>query len=61
MGIFQVIVGNIGMVLETNQRSAAVECFHDYVFESTGQHGRAAGEDVTLLEDEHIIAEHLAL
>ena len=61
MGKFEVIVGNIGMVLETNQRSAAVECFRDFVFDSINQRGRAAGEDVTLLEDGHIIDEHLAL
>ncbi len=61
MGKFEVIVGNIGMVMHSHSEIEAVECFRDFVFDSINQRGRAAGEDVTLLEDGHIIDEHLAL
>ena len=53
--IYTVVVGNIGMVLETNQHSAAVRCFQDYVILSSDHFGRSAGEDVTMLRDDEIL------
>ena len=57
--IYAVCVGNVGMVLETNQRSAAIRCFQDYVILSDDQFGRASGEDVTLFGDGEILLGHI--
>jgi hypothetical protein len=61
MAKFEVIVGNIGTVMHSHSEIEAVECFRHFVFDSIDQRGRAAGEDVTLFEDGHIIDEHFAL
>ena len=59
MSIYTVVVGNIGTVLETNQHSAAIQTFQDYVDASIDNVGRAAGEDVTLFEDGEVLHEYI--
>lgn len=48
---YQVICSNIGTALFTNSLAEAAECFGDFVHSSRMNYGRAAGEDVVLLED----------
>ena len=55
---YRVIVGNIGTVLETSRLSAAEDVYKDYIELSRNNYGRAAGEAVTLLEDDEPIKEH---
>jgi hypothetical protein len=47
----QVIVGNIGTVLDTDTASEAVACYMSYQDKSLRGEGRAAGEPVTLMTD----------
>lgn len=47
---FQIIVSNIGMVDETNDSAKALSAFNEYKRQSQTNYGRAAGEDVSLLE-----------
>lgn len=55
---YQVIVGNIGTVCDTDDRADAIDEYEDYVLFSEQGHGRASGEPVTLFEDGEIIREH---
>ena len=63
---YQVVVGNIGQVVDTNNYTEARKTFLDYVSishlkildyvsDSKWECGRAMGEDVTLMEDDEII------
>lgn len=56
---FQVIVGNIGTVIDTNSRREAEATYNEYVKQSESGHGRAGGESVTLWEDGDPIDEHI--
>jgi hypothetical protein len=47
---YQVVVGNVGTTLETNQLPAAQCEFDEYVWMSKHGVGRASHEDVTLME-----------
>ena len=51
MSKFKVIVGNIGMATDTDDRAEAERDFHGYVADSKANYGRASGEDVTLMVD----------
>lgn len=55
---YQVIVGNIGTVADTDNRRAAFDCFLRYVDNSKSGYGREANEPVTLMEDGNPIHEH---
>ena len=57
---FQVIVGNIGTTLDTNNVVEANSEFAFYVHLSREGLGRAGGEDVTLVADGEIDDEHHA-
>ena len=48
---YQVVVGNIGTVVDTDSRSEAVEAFDAYCADSDAPFGRAAGETVTMFKD----------
>lgn len=48
---YQVVVGNIGTVVDTDDRSEATRTFHEYVWKSTADEGRATGEPITLFRD----------
>ena len=55
---WQVIVGNIGTVYDGTNGFAAVQAFNRYVAASKAPHGRAGGEDVTLMQGDEIHREH---
>lgn len=55
--MFSVVVGNIGTVCSTDSQVEAKGCFDEYVQQSLMTKGRAAGEDVTMFQDEHIVAQ----
>lgn len=55
---YQVIVGNIGIVCDTDDLADAIDKYEDYVLYSGHCFGRASGEPVTLFEDGEIIREH---
>lgn len=57
-GDFEVVIGNIGTVYSGTDRGEAEETFRSYVKDSKAGYGRAAGEDVTLLDGDEIIDEH---
>ena len=48
---YQVYVGNIGLVAETNNLVIARQAFRDFVAASKGNYGRASGETVFIMED----------
>tara|TARA_R110000772_G_scaffold68730_6_gene152306 strand:+ start:67 stop:261 length:195 start_codon:yes stop_codon:yes gene_type:complete len=48
---YQVYVGNIGLVADTNELLDALKAFKDWVLMSKTSNGRAAGEPVYLMED----------
>ena len=54
---YSVIVGNIGTVCETDSLETAHSVFNEYTEQSQSDYGRAAGEDVSLLEDGEPIEE----
>ena len=49
--MYQVIVGNMGSVCDTDSERIAKNHYRDYVAQSTADHGRASGEPVTLMHD----------
>lgn len=55
---YQVIVGNIGTVYDGTSYAQATRDFDHYAQQSRDGVGRAAFEEVTLLEDDEIIREH---
>jgi hypothetical protein len=55
---YELIVGNLGKVHFGSDEAEARMKFAAYVICSESPHTRASGEDVTLLEDGEIIAEH---
>lgn len=60
MARYEVIVGNVGTVPVGNELSEAESVFDDYVKMSAAEIGRAAGEDVVLMEDGEPIKEYFA-
>jgi len=57
--IYQVIVGNVGMIYTGIVKSAALAQYKDYVYLSKKEIGRVSRESVTLMEDDEIIREHI--
>lgn len=55
---YQVIVGNIGRVYHGNDADEASRIFKEYSDQSVHGYSRAAGEPVTLMDGEHIVAEN---
>lgn len=55
---FEVLVGNIGTVLTTEDEVEARNTFEAYVSKSESAYGRASGESVTLMKDGEPIDEH---
>ena len=49
---YKVTVGNIGTVVETNNKSDAMKIFNEYVRQSKNLYGRAANEDVVFWQNE---------
>lgn len=49
--IWEVIVGNIGTVLTTENGFDAKQTYSDYKKQSESEHGRASGESVVLLKN----------
>lgn len=54
---YQVIVGNVGTVLDTDDQAKATATFQEYVWKSVEQDGRVSGEPVTLMRDGEPLAE----
>lgn len=59
MAKYEVIVGNIGCVYTGTFRQAAVHWFNEFVTMSKVNYGRAAGEQVTMFEDDEIAKEYI--
>lgn len=57
---YQVVVGNIGHVLDTNNGREARREYRAWIAQSEAEHGRASGEPVTLFQDGDIAAEYFA-
>lgn len=57
---YQVVVGNIGHVLETDNGREARREYRAWIRQSKAEHGRASGEPVTLFQDGEIRAEYFA-
>ena len=58
MSRFQVICANIGTVYSGTDARVAIDTYNEYVELSKSAYGRAAGEAVTLFEDNEITREH---
>lgn len=56
---YQVLVGNVGAVVTTNDFMTAWNGYEEYVNISKSRTGRAGGESVTLLRGDEVVAEHL--
>lgn len=57
LGKYQVVVGNLGTVTDTDCREAAVSNFRDYLSLARSPYGRAAGESVVLMHDGEVVLE----
>jgi hypothetical protein len=57
---YEVLCDNIGLVHQGDDLTEARQVYNQYVVKSKEGEGRAAGEDVTLLEDGEPIAHHLS-
>lgn len=57
--MFQVVVGNIGTVINTSDKAKAQHAFNEYVSQSKSGVGRAGGETITLFQDDEILMEHV--
>lgn len=55
---YEVIVGNVGKVYESDHKGQANTRFNVYALKSDREEGRVAGEDVYLFEDGELIREH---
>jgi len=58
-GIYEVIVGNIGLVYSGGRLMEARKIFRDYVSQSKINYGRAGGEDVTMLKYGEVVWEYI--
>lgn len=54
---YQIVVGNVGTTLETDNRLEALEEYWDCI-EMTERPGRAEGESVTVFRNGEIFREH---
>ncbi len=59
MSRYQVIVGNIGEVYDGDSLREARLTFACYLDRSKSNHGRCAGENVTLMSDEGSVSEYI--
>ena len=59
--LYEVVVGNIGTVESTTSYDEAIASFDHYVEASKSGRTSAAWEDVVLLEDGHMIQDHIGL
>jgi len=57
--VFQVIVGNIGMVHQSLDYDEAVKHYAEYIEQSRSGVGRAGGESVTLWQDGEPMREYI--
>jgi len=57
---YQVVVGNIGHVLDSDNGREAMRTYREYIRQSKAEYGRASGEPVTLFADGEIRAEYFA-
>jgi len=57
--LYEVIVGNIGVVYRGNDEADAVQEYEDYVVESKAGYGRAGNEAVVLMKDGEVYKEHV--
>lgn len=55
---YEVTVGNLGSVIETESYEEAKTVYDEYVWQSSANYGRVAGEWVTLWEDGEPLEEH---
>lgn len=58
MNHYSVVVGNVGTVLETQNKRDALGTYKDYIMRSQSNRGRCAGEPVTLFQDDEIAMEY---
>ncbi len=58
MAMYQVIVGNVGLVVDTDNKAEANVAFRQYVNNSKNNIGMASGETVTLMVDGELDLEH---
>ena len=56
--MYQVVVGNIGTILETSDEAEALRAYRLYTSRSLLGSGRAAYETVTILANDDIVREH---
>lgn len=56
--MYQVVVGNIGTILETSDEAEALRAYRLYTSRSMLGSGRAAYETVTILANDDIVREH---
>ncbi len=56
--MFKVLVGNIGMVIETKDEATARWTFDEYVKLSQEAYGRCTGEPVTLMAGDEILLDY---
>ena len=56
---YTTIVGNIGIVYDGTSRLFALRHFNEYRAQSNTGRGRANGEDVTMLTNDEVTAEHI--
>jgi hypothetical protein len=57
--INQIVVGNIGQVLDCDSFKECLETYHEYVKQSKNNYGRAAGESVTWFKNGEIYKEYV--
>jgi hypothetical protein len=55
---YQVVVGNIGQVIDTHLFKEALETYSTYKKDSLSGQGRAGGESVVLMQDGEVKREH---
>jgi len=58
MPVFEVVVGNVGIVYRGKNVSSAFAIYDGYVEDSLDKYGRVGGENVAILLDGEIIKEH---
>lgn len=58
MSEYQVIVGNIGTVYSGTELKKALVAFKEYKSQSKDGYGRAAHEEVTLMQGDEILKEY---
>jgi len=54
---YQVIVSNIGKIVDTDDMREASRTFHEYVWRSVEGEGRSAGETVSFFRDGELVGE----